>query len=100
MPTAARFATLLVVLLAGHASAAEVRVDAGQPAGKIRPLNGGNGGPVPAGGMLDLTAHHKALGLPSLRLHDCDWPVPAAVDVHTIFPDFAADADDPRAYRF
>ncbi|HEX8912843.1 MAG TPA: hypothetical protein VF796_10825 [Humisphaera sp.] len=107
MPRSTRFPTTLTVLAALWATtaspaarAAEIRVDAAQPAGRIRPLHGGNGGPVPAGGMLDLTAQQKALGLPFLRLHDCDWPTARAVDVHTIFPDFTADPDDPKAYRF
>src|SRR5687767_13243760 len=97
------FKTLLAVLvLAGFglrtglaARAAEVRVDCAKPLGLVRPLHGGNCGPVSAGGLVDVSEHFRALGIPLIRLHDCHWPDPNVIDVHAVFPELAADPADP-----
>lgn len=79
---------------------ASITVDPASRAGTIRPLHGINNGPICFGGLVDLSARHRELGVPIVRLHDCEWPHPAVVDVPTIFPDFAADAGNPASYRF
>lgn len=75
-------------------------VDAGQAAGTIRALHGGNSGPVSYGGLVDTSEAWKEIGFPLTRLHDCQWPEPAVVDIHTIFRDFRADPSDPSNYSF
>ncbi|HLX60213.1 MAG TPA: hypothetical protein VKX17_02915, partial [Planctomycetota bacterium] len=34
------------------------------------------------------------------RLHDCHWPNPDVVDIHTLFPDFKADPNLSESYTF
>ena len=77
-----------------------IEVDFGTTNGVIRPLHGVNKGPLVAGGLMDLTEQHRALGIPFTRLHDCHWPNPDVVDIHAIFPDFAADPAKPGSYDF
>jgi xylan 1,4-beta-xylosidase len=79
---------------------ARVRVDFSEPAGTLRALHGVNKGPLVAGGLIDLSEEFRALGVPSIRLHDCHWPVPDVVDVHVLFPDFDADPSRPESYDF
>ena len=80
--------------------AAEIRVDAGQKTGAIRAIHGINGGPICYGGVVDLSAYHKTLGIPLTRIHDANWPAGNVVDVHAVFPNFSADADAPASYHF
>lgn len=61
-------------------------------------MHGVNGGPVAVGGTLDLSARWREAAFPLARLHDCRWPNPDVVDVHTIFPVPAADPDRPDGY--
>ncbi len=68
--------------------------------GVIRALHGVNKGPLGPGGLIDLTAEHRALGIPFTRLHDCYWPNPYVVDIHAVFPDFNADPARPESYDF
>jgi hypothetical protein len=68
--------------------------------GVFRALHGVNKGPLVPGGLIDLTESHRALGIPFTRLHDCHWPNPDVVDIHTVFPDFDADPEDPAGYDF
>jgi hypothetical protein len=91
---------LLVFLPALYAAAAELRVDCAKVTGRLRPLHGGNCGPVENGEMIDLSAYYRELGLPFTRLHDCHWPNPDVVDIHAIFPDFKADPAKPESYDF
>jgi len=79
---------------------AAIRVDAGRKIGAVRPLHGVNGGPICYGGVVDLSAYHRVLGIPLTRIHDANWPARDVVDVHAIFPDFRADAESPASYRF
>ncbi|WP_020467811.1 GH39 family glycosyl hydrolase [Zavarzinella formosa] len=83
-----------------NAAPSELVVDAGSPGDPIRPLHGVNGGPLAAGGLLDLSAKWKEAGFPLTRLHDCHWPNPDVVDVHTIFPNPSADPSKPESYDF
>jgi len=78
----------------------EIHVDCSRTHGEIRPLHGVNCGPIQYGEMVDLSAYHKELGIPCTRLHDCHWPNPDVVDVHAVFPDFAADPGLPESYDF
>ena len=78
----------------------ELVFDAEKLGEPIRPLAGVNGGPLAAGGILDLAARWKEAAFPSARLHDCHWPIPDVVDIHAVFPDFAADPTKPESYDF
>jgi hypothetical protein len=79
---------------------AELTVDCSQVVGEIRPLHGVNCGPLDQGEMVDLSAFHRELALPYTRLHDCHWPNPDVVDIHAVFPNFAADPAQPSSYDF
>ncbi len=79
---------------------AEIRVDASRKVGVIRAIHGINGGPICYGGVIDLSAYHKILGVPLTRIHDANWPARNVVDVHAIFPNFRADADASGSYVF
>jgi hypothetical protein len=81
-------------------TAAELRVDFSTTNGVIRPLHGGNNGPLGYGEIVDLTVFHRELAIPFTRLHDSAWPYPDIVDIHAVFPDFRADPARPESYRF
>lgn len=78
----------------------EAVFDGGSPGDPIRALHGVNGGPLAAGGLLDLSARWKEAGFPLARLHDSHWPNPDVVDVHAVFPGPAADPSKPESYDF
>ncbi len=78
----------------------DIRVDFRRTNGVIRPLHGINKGPLVAGGIIDVTAGQRELKPPLNRLHDCRWPNPDVVDIHTLFPDFNADPDRAESYAF
>jgi hypothetical protein len=94
------FVASLFCLAAASRAGDTLRIDFSRPSGEIRPLHGINCGPICDGGMVDLTEFYQELRVPLVRLHDCHWPNPDVVDIHTIFPDFDADPDDPASYRF
>ena len=73
--TASLCCLALLPCLTTHA--AEVTIDCSKPIGRIRPLHGGNDGPLQGGGLTDLTAYHRELAIPHTRLHDCHWPIPS-----------------------
>ncbi len=77
-----------------------VDVDFGQTSGAIKALHGANNGPLCFDGLIDLSESYRELGLPWLRLHDCNWPADNVVDTHVVFPCFSADPDDPASYDF
>jgi xylan 1,4-beta-xylosidase len=79
---------------------ARLEVDFSVASGVIRPLHGVNLGPLMMNGWLDVSAIYKELAFPLTRLHDCPYAVPETVDVHSIFPIFDADPQDPQNYRF
>ncbi|MBC8002073.1 MAG: hypothetical protein H7X97_05750 [Opitutaceae bacterium] len=87
-------------LLAVAAEPLAVQIDFAKTNGAIRALHGVNKGPLGPGGLLDLTAEHRALGIPLTRLHDCYWPNPYVVDIHAVFPDFKADPARPESFDF
>jgi xylan 1,4-beta-xylosidase len=100
-----RVAFYLVLLLGqtalgGSSEPLVLKVDFGRTNGAFRALHGINKGPLVAGGMLDITAEQRALGLPFIRLHDCHWPNPDVVDIHAVFPNPNADAQNPSSYDF
>src|SRR5262245_55255019 len=96
------FPVLPWIFSAGKAAAEPqvLKVDFGTPAGEIRALHGINKGPLHGNGLIDVTEGHKRLKIPFTRLHDCHHPNPDVVDVHTIFPNPAADAAKPESYDF
>ncbi len=79
---------------------ATLTIDADREAGEIRPLHGIDNGPVCCGALIDSTPLYRAAGFPFIRLHDTNFPHPREVDIPQIFPDAAADEDDPRSYVF
>lgn len=68
--------------------------------GAFRALHGINRGPLVAGGFIDLTNEHRALGIPFTRLHDSHWPNCDVVDIHAVFPNFERDPEDASNYDF
>jgi hypothetical protein len=87
-------------LVRADAKAAELIFDGGTPGDPVRPLHGVNGGPLAAGGLLDLSAWWKEAAFPLTRLHDSHWPNPDVVDIHAVFPDPTADPIEPASYDF
>ena len=77
----------------------ELSIDASSPRGMIRALQGVNSGPLHSQGLIDMSDRHREIGVPLTRLHDCHWPNPDVVDIHTIFPDFEADPSRRRKLR-
>ena len=70
------------------------------PGRAIRHLHGVNNGPVGYGSLIDVTHHFREIAVPSVRLHDPEWPHPRSVDMYAVFPDPAADPDDRASYDF
>lgn len=77
-----------------------IAIDFGLTNGLLRPLHGVNRGPLVAGGIVDLTERHRELGIPFNRLHDSHWPNSDVVDIHSVFPDSAADPANAGNYQF
>ena len=79
----------------------EVALDIGALDGtEVRALHGVNNGPVTYGGLVDVSDLYRAARVPVVRLHDPNWPHAWEVDIHTIFPDFSRDPEDPASYDF
>lgn len=83
-----------------QASRRVVEVDFSQPSGTIRPLHGVNCGPIAEGFTLDLSRFFRDLQIPYVRLHSPNFPGLDCVGFEQVFPDFAADADNPANYHF
>ena len=94
------FLSLMPQCSAMAQSICELVIDNANPVGNLRPLHGVNDGPLHAGDTLDLSAEFRELGIPLTRLHDCHWPTADVVDIHVVFPNFAADPSDPASYDF
>lgn len=77
-----------------------VDINLANPIGTIRPLNGGNLGPIARGGTLNFTDYFKACKIPYVRLHDVVWFSRRAVDISTIFKNFKADPYKAENYDF
>lgn len=73
-------------------------VDFAEALGKIRPLHGTNFGPRYH--SLDLTDRFRQAGFPSFRLHDCQYVSWDSVDIHSLFPLFHLDENDPANWNF
>ncbi|WP_159457742.1 GH39 family glycosyl hydrolase [Virgibacillus dakarensis] len=78
----------------------DLKINFDNVCGKIKRLHGVNNGPVSYGSTVDVSHYFKKAGIPSVRLHDSNWPHPREVDIHTIFPDFSKDPNDPESYDF
>jgi hypothetical protein len=91
---------LLTTSVGADAKPTELLFDGGTPGDPIRALHGVNGGPLAAGGLLDLSVRWKEAAFPLARLHDSHWPNPDVVDIHAVFPDPAADPTKPSSYDF
>lgn len=101
--TCARLLLPGLLLLATPGPAAETHrlaVDFSAPQGELRALHGINKGPLSANGLIDVSARHRRLRIPSTRLHDCHHPNPAVVDIHAVFPNPDADPALPESYDF
>lgn len=89
-----------ILLAPRRLPALDLEVDFWEAAGEVRPLHGGNCGPLQYGETLDLSAGFRELGIPLIRLHDCLWPNPDVVDIRAVFPDLGADPSLPESYDF
>lgn len=79
----------------------DIRVDISRSVGAMnRRLHGLNNGPVAYGSLVDVSDHYTDLRLPLVRLHDPNWPHAREVDLYVVFPDPAADPEDPASYDF
>ena len=79
----------------------EFTVDVSKTMGGFKPLNGVNGGPrIRLGNAFDNSEYFKTFGPPHVRLHDTRYSDEETVDIHTIFPNFDADENDPANYHF
>ena len=92
-----------VLLAGGAAVSAEVKIDWDAEIGPVKPVNG-VGQPPMLGGPTSFKLMHylRDAGIPYARLHDVGgWQGQGLwVDIPNLFPDFAADEDDPTNYRF
>ena len=68
--------------------------------GLFKPLHGVNNGPIAYGSLVNVSRFYREMKVPFVRLHDTNWPHPREVDIHTIFPNFEADENDPQSYDF
>lgn len=78
----------------------KVSINMNKQISTIRPLHGGNIGPVGYRSTLDFTKYFKKCKIPLIRLHDVPWFGANAVDISTIFKDFDADPSNPNNYDF
>jgi len=71
-------------------------IDVNTNEGFINPLMHVNAGPLHAQSTIDLTEKFQESHISFVRTHDFYGPC----DLHTIFPNFAADENDPLSYDF
>ena len=88
------------------ADATSVAIDPAHILGPVKYMNAVNNGPKkapPSQRSGNFTAY-RAARIPFARTHDANYAVaygaPHTVDISAVFPDFDADADDPRSYDF
>ena len=85
------------------APAAEVKIDFSKAVGPVKPVNG-VGQPPLVGKLADYPMFHylKEAGIPYSRLHDVGGWLGGGlfVDIPVVFPNFDADENDPKSYRF
>lgn len=79
-----------------------ITVHFNQPVRAMKPVHGVNNGPKTRLFSLDMSRYFVEAGIPYSRLHDTEYPYGSGhfVDIPCIFPDFAADPQDPAAYDF
>lgn len=75
---------------------AEFSVDLSSDSGTVNPYMHVNAGPINPPFSQDLSQDFQELGITSVRTHDFYGPC----DIHSIFPDFNADVNDPNSYSF
>ncbi len=85
---------------------AKITIDFNTTSGRIKPMNAVNNGPIKPrndqsrGNFKD----YQALRIPFARIHDANlcysYGGPHCTDIHAVFPDFAADENDPASYDF
>jgi len=68
--------------------------------GPVRALHGVNLGPIDRRWGRDYSKYFAAAQIASVRLHDAPLLAGEVADLHTIFPNPAADPDDERNYTF
>lgn len=95
-----RFVFSAAFFIASVGAAERIEVDFGTKRPPFKALHGVNKGPLVAGGLIDLTPEFQAAGIPLVRLHDCHWPNPDVVDIHTLFKDWSADPSRPDSFTF
>lgn len=76
-----------------------INIDLNEIVGKIKPMHGMTNSPIVYGSH-DNRRQWKRAGIPFARLHDTDYPRGQVVDIPRIFPNFAADENDPANYMF
>ena len=103
MKKALGFCLLGMSVVAFCAYAAEVKVDFGKAVGPVKRVNG-VGQPPMIGALADWPMMHylKEAGIPYSRLHDVGGWLGGGlyVDIPNLFPNFDADENDPKSYRF
>ncbi len=78
----------------------DIHIDINHRMNPLKKLHGVNNGPVSFGSLVDVSDYFIDAGIPLVRLHDTNWPHAREVDIHTLFPDFNKDAEDPASYDF
>lgn len=85
----------------------KLKIDYTSAAGKIKPMNAVNNGPVYTKNADQNSGNlttYTAANIPFARTHDASFFAKYGgehtVDVHMIFPDFDADPDSPESYDF
>ncbi len=85
-----------------------LHVDFDKTTGPVRPMHATNNGPISGVGFGGQSTNGFALwkqaGIPYVRTHDSsfcsDYGGEHTVDIHAVFPDFDANADEPASYDF
>ena len=94
---------VVAAMSACQAFAAHVAVDFDTATGQVKPVNG-VGQPPMVGKCGDYPLMHylREAGIPYSRLHDVGGWLGGGlfVDIPNLFPDFDADENDPKNYRF
>jgi xylan 1,4-beta-xylosidase len=86
----------VVLIESSSDGVAEFQVDLNSSSSDIRTFMQVNAGPLYPGFAQDLTDEFQNLGVDFVRTHDYYGPC----DMHILFPDFDADANDPASYDF
>ena len=96
-------AVAIALLHGSQAFGAEIVVDFDKALGSVKPVNGVGQPPMLGGPKNFRMMHYLAeAGIPYSRLHDVGGAFGGSryVDIPNLFPDFAADENDPKNYDF